>query len=75
MIKHNRKSLLTGKLNCMELPITREALAHFDKTHRNGGGLSNDLVDRWFPALTEEEKSFVLTGATPEEWAAVEFFR
>lgn len=75
MTKHNRKSIITGKLNSMELPITRQALALFDDHIGEVGGISNDLVLRWFPALTNEELNFVLTGATPEEWDALETCR
>lgn len=60
------ESPLTGKINVMELPLTpgqyRDALIK-----RGNGALIQDA----FPTLTAEQREFVLTGYTPEDWAAM----
>ena len=55
-----RFSLLTGRENTLDLPITEAEFAAFR---------AGTLVQEAFPKLTAEEREFLLTGITPEEWA------
>ena len=45
----------------MELPISQE---HLDKYDAVGGG----LVQHVFPNLNAEQREFLLSGITPQEW-------
>lgn len=55
-----RTSILTTKVNQMEIPVTQEQL---DEFHR-----SNKLIQDFFPDLTPDQREFILNGITPEEW-------
>lgn len=60
------RSKLTGHLNQMDIPITAEELeagiARWNAGH---------LIQRVFPDLSNHEREFLMTGATPEEWDAI----
>ena len=58
----NKESLFTGNINSMDLDVTEEQLQEWE-----GGRLVQDV----FPHLTPEEREFLITGATPEEWLAL----
>ena len=58
MIIH-RRSLLSGKTNTMDLPVTEEQI----ETWQNGG-----LIQDVFPELTLDEREFIKTGITSDEW-------
>jgi len=55
-----RKSNLTGKVHTLNLPITQEQLWDIEARERP---LSQISV-----ALTPEQRDFLLTGVTPDEW-------
>jgi hypothetical protein len=55
-----RKSPFSGKTNEMEIPVTPEQL---DQWH-NG-----ELIQKAMPNLTPDQREFIMTGITPEEWA------
>lgn len=57
-----KKSILSGKWNSMELPVTEEQLM----AHQSG-----ELVQNVFPNLTPDEREFIVSGITPEEWVYV----
>lgn len=59
-----RTSMLTGKTNRMDLPLTADQLAEWDNTPRS----ERQLIQLQFPTLTEDQREFILSGATPEEW-------
>jgi hypothetical protein len=59
-----RISPRTGKLNKMELPLTLEEYETAYMRWRVGGYLIQDA----FPTLTNEQREFVMTGYTPEDW-------
>ena len=61
MIQVTRQSAITRKMNTMELPITQEHLDNYDTV----GGL---LVQDVFPNLSKEEREFLISGITPQEW-------
>ena len=54
-----RKSSISGEINSIDLPITEEQIVRFE---------SGELIQRAFPQLTAEQREFILTGITPEEW-------
>lgn len=58
----SHKSQISGKINTMDLDVTKEQLDKF-----NAGAYIQDV----FPHLTAGEREFILTGVTPEEWDAV----
>jgi hypothetical protein len=55
-----KKSMNSGKLCGMELPITQEELDNY-----YAGG---NMIQSVFPHLTADQREFILTGITPEEW-------
>ena len=61
MIQVTRQSIITRKINTMELPITQE---HLDMYETVGDILIQDA----FPNLNAEQREFILSGITPQEW-------
>ena len=61
MIQVTRQSVITKKINTMELPITQE---HLDIYETVGDMLIQDA----FPNLDKEQREFLLSGITPQEW-------
>jgi hypothetical protein len=61
-MKVTRKSLITGKIHTMELPVNPLEL---DAYH-----VGNANIQDVFPHLTPEQREFIKSGITPEEWAA-----
>jgi len=57
-----KQSLLTKRWNTMEIPATVEEIDAW----RNGGKLIQDA----FPHFTPDQREFLLSGATNEEWEA-----
>ena len=55
-----RKSLISGNINTMSLPITEEQYTAWEQ---------GTLVQDAMPHLTPDEREFVMSGITPEEWA------
>jgi hypothetical protein len=51
--------MFTGKVNVMDLPVTQEQIDKY-----NAGA----LVQNAFPNLNAEQREFLQTGTTPEEW-------
>ena len=60
-----KMSSLTHKLHTMSLPITADEF--FEGQYRRGLGA---LIQDAFPTLSEDQREFILTGITPEEWDA-----
>jgi len=58
-----RCSNLTGEWNEMDLPITEEQLQRYE----NGEG----CVQSIFPTLPAEQREFIMSGITPQEWKKV----
>jgi len=61
MIQVTRQSVITKKINTMELPITQENL----DTYETVGDI---LIQDAFPNLSVEQREFILSGITPQEW-------
>jgi hypothetical protein len=55
-----RKSPLTGKVASMDLPVTQEQLDDWKR---------GTLIQNAMPNLTPEQREFIKTGYTPEDWA------
>jgi hypothetical protein len=58
-MKITRKSAITGVEHSMNLPVTEEQLKNW-----NNGMLAQNA----FPDLTSDEREFIITGITQEEW-------
>jgi len=58
----SRKSPLTGLTNTMDIPVT---VAQLDAWY-NG-----ELIQRAMPNLTADEREFIMTGYTSEDWNAI----
>ncbi len=54
-----RKSMLSGITRTMELPITEEDYQEW---------LSGALIQEAMPHLTDDEREFLITGITADEW-------
>ena len=55
-------SQFTGKTNTMDLDVTPAQIEDWQ---------SGTLIQNAMPNLTVEEREFLITGTTPEEWKAV----
>ena len=62
-----RKSMFTGKMNTMDIPITQEQLDSmvFTGVKWTVPGI---LIQDAFPNLSMEHREFLMTGTTPVEW-------
>jgi hypothetical protein len=54
-----KQSILTGRLNMMDLPVTMEQLNRW----MNG----RELIQRVMPHLSPIEREFLISGMSPEE--------
>ena len=61
MIRVTRQSVLTRQMNTMELPISQEHLDIYDT-------VGDILVQDAFPNLDKEQREFLISGITPQEW-------
>jgi hypothetical protein len=60
----DRRSPLTGKWHSMDLPtVTQEQMDRFEHRRANG-----ELIQNIFPDLSDEQREFILTGYTPDDW-------
>lgn len=57
-MKIAKKSPITGKVNTMDLDVTKEELTKWQL---------GDLIQHVTPRLTPTEREFLITGMTPEE--------
>ena len=57
-----RKSPISGKVNSLDLPITNEQVAAWQ---------AGTYIQNAFPNLTPDEREFLKTGITAEEWEAM----
>jgi hypothetical protein len=58
-MKITQKSPLTGKTNTLDIPVTQAQLDRWQ------GG---ELIQNAMPNLTADEREFIMTGITAEEW-------
>lgn len=59
MMLISKRSIFTGVTNHMQLDVTQEQLDKWKK------GM---LIQKAMPQLTSDEREFLITGSTPEEW-------
>ena len=57
------KSMYTQKFNTMDLDVTQEQIDEY-----NGPRHIRRLIQDIFPNLNSNEREFLISGATPEEW-------
>ena len=55
-------SILTGITRSVELPVTKAELERWS----NG-----ELIQYVFPHLSDDDREFLMTGITPEEWDSI----
>ena len=55
-----RKSIITGIERHMSLDVTQEQFERYQ---------AGELVQNAFPHLSFDEREFIISGITPEEWA------
>jgi len=58
-----RRSMISNVVHTREVPVTQEQLDHWTKR--------NDLIQNVFPNLSQDDREFLMTGVTPEEWDAM----
>jgi hypothetical protein len=58
-----RQSQLSGAIHVMEIDITEEQLARVENRRAN-----QELIQNIVPHLPKDEREFLITGSTPEEW-------
>ena len=61
-MKIRRRSPRTGRAHTMELDVTEEELAAWQRGAR---------IQDACPRLSDEQREFILTGFTPEDWDAL----
>lgn len=59
-----RCSTLSGKVHTREIPVVEEKLIAWENTPRQ----QRPLVQEYFSELNADDREFILTGITPEEW-------
>lgn len=55
----SRRSPLTGKVNEMDIPVTEEQLNAWK---------SGKMIQDAMPNLTADQRKFIMSGYTPEDW-------
>jgi len=55
----SRKSIMTGRVNEMDLAITHRQIDRWQ---------SGELIQNVMPNLDDDEREFLMTGIIPEEW-------
>lgn len=63
MITITRKSMFTGNVNTMQIPMTKEMFERAEAQWKAG-----ELIQNAFPRLDPEQREFIKTGVTPAEW-------
>lgn len=61
-MKIQRTSTLTGRIREMDIPITDEQLASW---------MNGKLIQEVMPNISADEREFLKTGITPDEWESV----
>ena len=58
-MKITRKSILSKNISSMDIDVTHEQIAQWE---------SGVLIHQAMPHLCEDEREFIMTGITPDEW-------
>ncbi len=66
----SRTSPKTGKVNTMEFPesVTAERILAYEQSRAEWNA---PLIQRAFPELNADQREFLKTGFTPEDWEAI----
>lgn len=56
-----RTSPFSGKANTMDIPVTKQQIERWR---------AGVLIQNAMPDLTPDQREFIMTGITPEEWNA-----
>lgn len=62
-MKVTKKSAISGKISTREIDITEEQLEKYYSGDQN--------IQHVFPYLSADDREFIMTGITPEEWNSV----
>jgi hypothetical protein len=54
-----RKSVISGNVNTMDINVTQEQLSAWE---------SGTLIQNAMPHISADEREFIMTGITPQEW-------
>lgn len=57
-----RVSALTGEEHEMDLPVTEREITRWE---------AGELSQKVWPHLSADQREFIMTGTTPEEWEAI----
>ena len=63
VVELTRSSDFTGNVNSMVLPVTQGMLDHYY--------MGNEYVQDVFPTLDADQREFIKTGCTPNEWKKI----
>lgn len=58
----SRKSALSGEVHELEIPVDPEVYASWTD------GMTIGFIQEVFPQLSADDREFLLTGITPQEW-------
>jgi len=62
MMQVSKMSPFTGNINTMTLDISPNQMAEFSDPRRTR------LVQDIFPNLSQDEREFIMSGTTPDDW-------
>lgn len=65
--KLTKQSMLTGKIHEMVLPVDGDKLLAWMRKPKG----QRQLIQDEFPELDADQREFIMTGATKEEWDAI----
>lgn len=63
MITVKKVSPVSGKINEMELPLTESEYQKGVRLRESG-----ELIQNAFPTLNADQREFLITGMSPQEW-------
>ena len=58
-----KESIYSGKVNSMDIPLSESNYMEAYQKWQNGAYIQNA-----FPMLNVDQREFLMTGTTPEEW-------
>jgi hypothetical protein len=63
-----RKSILTGITHTREIPVSEERIVAWETANF----LTRPMIQDAFPDLSPDDREFLMTGITPEEWDSLD---
>lgn len=67
VLRITRRSDASGKENTLDLPVTEQQLQAWLGTKEQPGR----LIQHVMPHLSKDQREFLVSGCTPEEWARI----